>query len=278
MLAPAKINLSLHIIGQRADEYHLLDSLVVFADYGDKLTAIPNGFEIAGPFSNGLADTPDHDNLILKAAEAFGVANGTPATAIGFRLEKNLPVASGIGGGSADCAAALVMMNSWFNKPFDANQLAKIGAQLGADVPVCLRGQPSRMGGVGDDLSDVPPLPDMALLLVNPGIAVSTPKVFGALSVKDNPAMSMPNAWHDYGDFVDWLAAQRNDLQDPAIANEPAISSVLAALHEADLARMSGSGATIFGVFADLAAAEQAGRAIAQTHPDWWVQAASVRR
>lgn len=278
MLAAAKINLTLHVTGQRADGYHLLDSLVVFAEYGDRLSVIPKGFDVSGPFAAALADTKREDNLVWRAAQAFSAANGTPAAAIGFHLEKNLPVASGIGGGSADCAAALALMNGWFSKPLDAAKLMAVGLPLGADVPVCLAGRPARMQSIGDDLSALPPLPDMAAILVNPGVAVSTPAVFKALPRKDNLPMAVPMRWDSYQDFIRWLAAQRNDLQAPAIAAAPIIEQALKALDGADIARMSGSGATVFGLCASLPRAEVLAAAIAKTHPDWWVQAAPIRR
>ncbi len=282
MLAPAKINLTLHVTGQRADGYHLLDSLVVFADCGDELSLIPQGFKVDGPFGAALNDTLPENNLILRAARLFGAATGTAPKAVtgpvGFHLTKNLPVSSGIGGGSADCAAALHLLNGWFNKPFNDDDLAALGLQLGADVPVCLAGKPTHMQGVGDVLWHVPPLPDMAVVLVNPGVAVSTPAVFKALPQKDNAPMALPDGWKSYADFVGWLTQQRNDLEEPARLEAPLVADALHALKGADIARMSGSGATVFGLCETLNAAQALAAEIMKNHPDWWVKAALIRR
>lgn len=276
--APAKINLTLHVTGRRADGYHLLDSLVAFADVGDRLLAVRSGvggLTLDGPF--GAKVPLGDDNLVMKAARLVAGAQD-----VAFTLEKHLPPASGIGGGSADAAAAVrALIRLDTDDPGEVsariaalNRDAVIG--LGADLPVCLRSRPARMRGIGERLVDLP-FPESPLLLVNPGVEVPTGAVFSALATPDNPPMPerLPN-WTDVGDLARWLAGQRNDLELPARAIIPEITGVLAALRAeqgALIARMSGSGATCFALFADLAAARSAGAAISARHPDWWVAA-----
>lgn len=264
-VARAKINLCLHVTGQRTDGYHLLDSIVGFAEYGDVLTFEPAdsvSLSISGPFGAGLGGADD--NLILKAARCFGKTAGQGAA---IHLEKNLPVASGIGGGSADAAATLHGLSELWGLPLPdaAKQLT-----LGADVPVCVSGKTVRMRGIGEVIDPLPNPPDLPIVLINPGVSVATPDVFKALACKDNPAIDN----NDAADWVRWLITQRNDLQTPAIANAPEISLVLNALAEtgAVLHRMSGSGATCFGIYdSDLSATAAADKVI-ESHPDWWVQ------
>jgi 4-diphosphocytidyl-2-C-methyl-D-erythritol kinase len=270
--APAKLNLALHVTGQRPDGYHLLDSLVVFADVGDRVTVAPAEaltLAVAGPEGAGL--TAGEDNLVLRAARAFGAGRGAAIV-----LEKTLPVASGIGGGSADAAAALRALARLWGLPLP-DAVAVLA--LGADVPVCLAGRPARMGGIGEALVPVPALPEVAVLLVNPRVEVATPAVFRALARKDNPAMETPPpAFAGPGDLAAWLSRQRNDLEAPAIAVAPVIADALSAIAATGplMARMSGSGATCFGLFATLAGAGAAARRLAARHPGWWVRAAPV--
>lgn len=260
VFAPAKINLTLHVTGQRSDGYHTLDSLVVFADCGDRLrlTEAPElGLSISGPFAEGLPLGPD--NLVWRAAQLAGGR-------VHIALEKNLPPASGIGGGSSDAAATLRGMQALrpdFH-PSEAGVLA-----LGADVPACLQARPLRMLGIGHDLVDVV-WPDLAAILVNPGVSVSTPVVFDRLQSKTNPPQDAVKA----ADPIAWLALQRNDLETPARALAPEIGAVLEVLSVsgAQLARMSGSGATCFGVYSSQAEAQQAALAIQAAQPEWWVQ------
>ncbi|MBD9526051.1 4-(cytidine 5'-diphospho)-2-C-methyl-D-erythritol kinase [Paracoccus sp. PAR01] len=260
--APAKLNLTLHVTGQRADGYHLLDSLVVFLDVGDVVTLQdgPLSLSLTGPFAAGLADDPD--NLCLRAARLAGAQAA-------ITLEKNLPVASGIGGGSADAAAVLRALGCQPDRP----------EMLGADVPVCLASRPSRMQSTGEIVVPLPPLPPLHLVLVNPLKAVSTPAVFRALTNRDNPPM--PDSLPDFADaaqLTDFLRACRSDLQAPAIALMPEIADCLAALDDAgaDLSRMSGSGATCFGLFASAELARQACEQITRAHPGWWVTASGL--
>lgn len=265
--APAKLNLTLHVTGRRADGYHLLDSLVVFCEIGDVVTLAPGplGLTVTGPFAAQLATeglAAEADNLCLRAARLAG-------REVAITLEKNLPVASGIGGGSADAAAVLRALAA-----------DPAGTEvLGADVPVCMAGVPTRMRGLGEILDPLPALPALHLLLVNPGRGLSTPAVFKALERRDNPPMPEPlPSLADTPALLDFLRACRNDLQAPAIALMPDISACLAALEDAgaQLARMSGSGATCFGIFADAAGAQAAEAAIARAHPTWWVAASGL--
>jgi 4-diphosphocytidyl-2-C-methyl-D-erythritol kinase len=271
--APAKINLCLHVTGQRADGYHLLDSLVVFCGAGDRVEASLSdhlSLKLEGPFADGLP--LGEDNLVLRAARCFG----TNAT---FTLEKNLPPSSGIGGGSADAAAAIRALQQLTGTP--GPEPAEILA-LGADLPVCLASRPARMRGIGEELSPVPALPEAHLLLVNPRVEVPTPAVFRALARRDNPGLpeALPD-WPDCGALADWLAQQRNDLEAPALSVVPVIGKVLDRLRglpQVLLARMSGSGATCFALFARAEEAEAGAKTIRAAHPEWWVAPCPVLR
>lgn len=277
--APAKLNLYLHVIGRRPDGYHLLDSLVAFADCGDVVyasEALELSLTIGGPFAAGLAAEPD--NLVLRAARALAAETGVPARAR-LALEKHLPVASGIGGGSADAAATLrLLCRLWGVVPAPAT-LDRIALALGADVPVCLRCQPSRIGGVGEILDPAPALPACFVLLVNPGVAVPTAAVFRGRAPGFSASARLPEAWPDAAAMAADLAPLGNDLEAPALALCPAIGEVLAAIAthpDCLLARMSGSGATCFGLFATRAAAERAAGTTAR--PGWWVATGALRQ
>ncbi len=268
--APAKVNLFLHVTGRRADGYHLLDSLAVFGPAADRLTATTASglsLTLAGPFGESLAAEPD--NLVLRAARALAAEAGCPGGAA-LQLEKHLPIASGIGGGSADAAAALRLLNRLWGCGLDAVALARIAAPLGADIPVCVASRPARMQGIGEVISAAPELPECGLLLVNPRVPVATPAVFRARQGGFSVPATLPAAWPDARAMAADLARLSNDLEAPALSLCPVIADVLAALRAAPgclLARMSGSGATCFGLFA--APAEAA--AAAQTMPrDWW--------
>lgn len=265
--ARAKVNLCLHVTGQRGDGFHLLDSVVAFADVADILTfesAENLTLTIDGPFADGLSS--DNDNLILQAARCFA----NPAGAA-IHLQKNLPVASGIGGGSADAAAALLGLSQLWNcaLPDAATQLS-----LGADVPVCVVGETVRMQGVGEDITPITGLPALPAILINPGVAVSTPSVFKALTKKKNTQLEAGEV------SLDWLTAQRNDLQGPATSLAPMIAEVVTKLEEtgALLARMSGSGATCFGIFRTMKTAQAIAAMLSEQHPEWWVQATTLNR
>jgi 4-diphosphocytidyl-2-C-methyl-D-erythritol kinase len=281
MLARAKVNLYLHVTGRRADGYHLLDSLIVFAETGDEIALVPAddlSLTIDGPFAAGLGAGPD--NLVLRAAHALRDLAGTRAGAA-IRLTKNLPVASGIGGGSADAAATLDALCGLWNVAPGRAALLQLAAKLGADVPVCLDGVASFVGGIGEELLPARGLPPAWLLLANPGIATPTPAVFKA---RQGP-FSKPARWseppRDFADFAARLRDGRNDLTEAAISVTPAIRDVLvdlAALPGCVLARLSGSGATCFGLFADEAGARSAAAALRRARPDWWVAAAAMAR
>ncbi len=270
VFAPAKINLTLHVTGQREDGYHLLDSLVCFAHVGDRLTVSPapsNQLTVTGRYA-GAVPTGD-DNLIWKAA---GLLN----RAFDVTLEKNLPVASGIGGGSADAAAALSAMTSVMNCPMPGLEAQ---LSLGADVPVCVMGGLVRMRGIGDQLEplDTGAFP-WPMVLVNPGVPVSTPAVFRSLASKTNAPMASPFELGpspiQMDGFIDWLAQQRNDLEAPAKELVTEVGDVLDRIQAQSgclLARMSGSGATCFGIFAEDDAARSAAQALSAEQPDWWV-------
>lgn len=280
--APAKINLSLKVLGRRDDGYHLVDSLVGFADVGDWVTAAPSDrltLEIVGPQAGGLAGADPSENLALRAAAALRRLTGSEAGAA-LTLEKHLPVASGIGGGSADAAAALRAVTALWGVEPPTDALAALALELGADVPVCLAGKPARMTGIGERLDALAPLPSgppAGLALLNPGVATPTGAVFAALSGRFSAAAPAPAALGPTA--ADLAAALRplgNDLTAPAIATTPVIEEALAALNAAPAVRyaaLSGSGATCFALFDDRAAAAAAADALAAAHPGWWVAA-----
>ncbi len=272
--AHAKINLTLHVTGQRADGRHLLDSLVAFADgLHDTLCVRPGDrlrLTVDGPMADGVPGGAD--NLVLRAARLLAPDRGAS-----IRLTKRLPNRAGIGGGSADAAAALRLLSAHWGiaAPEDVSV-------LGADVPVCRSAVPQRMRGAGECLAPLPGLPETWLVLVNPGVSVPTGAVFAALEAKANPPMPVEiPGFRAVADFAEWLGGQRNDLEGPARGIAPEIADVLAALAAQDgalLARMSGSGATCFGIYAGARAAERAAERIARDHPDWWVRATALRR
>lgn len=258
--APAKVNLYLHVVGRRADGYHLLDSLAVFPGATDTVHATPAGtmtLEVNGPHGVGLE--AGAGNLVMRAALALASAAGVEAGAR-LILDKRLPVASGIGGGSADAAATLRALVRLWDVRLPSDRLRLIVQGLGADVPVCLASRPARMQGVGEILGSAPVLPACGMVLLNPGAAVSTPDVFRARQGAFSDIPVLPAAWPDVAAMAADLALLRNDLEAPAMALCPAIAPVLDWLRARPgclLARMSGSGATCFGLFAtpDAAAA-----------------------
>lgn len=281
--ALAKVNLTLHVTGQRADGYHLLDSLVVFAGIGDRLYAARAGVSsltLEGPFGAGVPS--DMGNLVLRAAAIF-----SPAQGVAFTLEKNLPPASGIGGGSADAAAAIRAILRMLTEDNDAEATEALFAtldreavlRLGADVPVCLASRPARMRGIGNDVALVA-CPEAWITLVNPRVEVPTPQVFAGLHSKDNPAMpEVLPAWRGAADLADWLHGQRNDLEAPALTIAPVIGQVLGALRAEPgvlIARMSGSGATCFALSATKAEADAVAARVQAAHPGWWVAAGKM--
>lgn len=271
--APAKINLHLHVVGRRDDGYHLLDSLVVFAAVGDWLRVAPAdalSLSVTGKFAAGLE--AEADNLVLRAARALAGEAGMMACGK-LVLEKNLPVSSGIGGGSADAAAALRLLVRFWGISVAEARLRDLARGLGADVPVCLAGQPALMSGIGDVLVPAPRLPDVGIVLINPGVAVATPAVFRSRTGAFSERARFPgDGWRDAEALAVSLCATSNDLEPPARSLAPSIGDALAALVAAPgclLARMSGSGATCFGLFPTQGAARSAAQTVIRD--GWWV-------
>ncbi len=270
LFAPAKVNLTLHVTGQRADGYHLLDSLVMFADIGDRLTLRAAGetsLEITGPMAAGVPR--GGDNLVLRAAALFD-------RPVAITLAKHLPMAAGIGGGSSDAAATALGLAELG----DSRDLPEGLTALGADIRVCLLRRAARMRGIGEEVSALPGLGPLWAVLANPGVSVATPDVFKALKNKQNAPMPrrMPENLKA-AKLIDWIASQRNDLQAPAIGLAPEIAATLdalSALPGARLARMSGSGATCFALFHSQAEAQEAAMQLAADHPGWWVAPATL--
>ncbi len=276
--ARAKVNLSLRVVGRRADGYHLLDGIVAFADVGDTLAlraAESLRLEIEGPMADAIP--AGGDNIILKAAQTLGQYLHRPPQ-VAFHLIKRLPVAGGIGGGSADAAAALHGMCRLWGVDVPLEDLSRLALSLGADVPACLVGEDRRMRGVGEILEGVPPLPAATLLLINPRIPVSTPAVFGARTGGFSPPLeAMPEGWGTVEALAECLREQGNDLTEAAISVAPVIAEVLGRLEAVPgclLARMSGSGGTCFGMFARREDAE-AGVGEMQ-RLGWWAVAAAI--
>lgn len=279
--APAKLNLYLHVTGRRADGYHLLDSLVAFSDIGDRLSIAPAdrlSLAITGPFAGDLVQEDVRTNLVWRAAEMLA-ARLERAPHVAITLEKNLPVASGIGGGSSDAATALKALAAHWQATLDEPALCALAGELGADVPVCVVARPAFFGGIGDEIVSAPRLPPAPLLLVNPGIALPTASVFRARSGAFSPPARFSEAPASVAALAALLAARRNDLSDAAIGLVPAIGTVidrLAAQPGALLARMSGSGATCFALFETNAAAEAAAVSLKIEQPRWWIAAGGL--
>ncbi|MEM1073089.1 MAG: 4-(cytidine 5'-diphospho)-2-C-methyl-D-erythritol kinase [Pseudomonadota bacterium] len=275
LCAPAKVNLALHVTGLRSDGYHLLDSLVMFSDVGDRLrieVAETASFSVTGRFSQ---DVPmSSENSILRVVELLW--KGPP---LAITLEKNLPVASGIGGGSADAAACYRALQALRGDlaPEASNieiEHAPALLHLGADMPMCVRSRTAHVSGVGEDVNERNDLPFLHVVFVNPGVAVSTPEVFGALAVKENTPMSKLQPTPTEQGFLIWLAAQRNDLEGPAKLICPSVEDALAGLQGSagcQLARMSGSGATCFGIFASRSDAQAAANDLQHRYDRWWI-------
>ena len=281
VVAPAKINLFLQVLDRRADGYHRLDSLIAFAELGDCVEVAPADdltLAVEGPFAPGLS--AGEDNLVLRAARSLSAAAGGRVPGAAIRLSKNLPVASGIGGGSSDAAATLKALVALWQLDLGSAALARLGLALGADVPVCLLGRTARVAGIGDVLSSGVSLPPFGVVLANPVVPVPTAAVFKALSGRySGEAPEMP-ATTSPRDFAIWLARCGNDLAAPAREIAPNIGDVLEALggtKDSLLARLSGSGATCFALYPDDRAAKAAAGDIKVAHPSWWVAATRFR-
>lgn len=264
--AYAKLNLALHVRARRDDGYHDIETVFAFCEDGDELSVHGQGrvsVEIVGPFAGDLP--PGDDNLVMRSARALherlGVASGAKLT-----LDKRVPVASGIGGGSADAAAALRLLNRWWRLAAPEDALLAIAGRLGADVPACLLSRPTRGEGRGDRLTrlEEPGLAGTPVLLVNPRTPLSTAAVFARWDGNGG------------GELRDWRDG-RNDLEPAAIELVPLIGAVLSAFERSDIARMSGSGATCFGLYADAAARDADAERIAARHPDWWLLRTRLR-
>jgi len=281
--APAKVNLTLRVLARRADGYHELESLVMFADCGDRLTFAPGG-ALALTLSGATAEQAggDADNLVLRAARAL--AARVPSVTLGaFHLEKNLPVAAGLGSGSSDAAAALRLIMRANGLAPNEPQLYDAARATGADVPVCLNPRPRIMRGIGEKLSEPLTLPPLPAVLVNPGVGLATKLVFAGWKAGAAAPVPLDLAaiakLESREQLLQILQAQPNDLEAPAIALRPAIADALTALHGfagCQLARMSGSGATCFGLFSSAADAEVAAKILRAKNPNWWVQACSL--
>ncbi len=279
--APAKINLTLHVTGRREDGFHLIESLVAFADIGDEITVRSHdGFDInvSGPFADLLQN--EENNIALEAAIAF--VNGFRDCLPGVHVDlvKNLPIAAGMGGGSSDAAAVIRALAYLVKINVSRTAAGQLAIGLGADVTVCLDAQASFMSGVGNIVTILPALPEIHAILVNPNIKMLTGAVFAALAVpgairRDEGGHKPEHAFSDAQDLSEFVASCRNDLEAPALRMCPEISDVRKALLAQEgclLARMTGSGATCFGLFADRTQAQRGAENISELSPDWWVK------
>lgn len=278
-LAPAKINLFLHVGAVDADGYHPLSSLVAFADVGDQVSVEPAdslSLGVTGPFGEALGATPD--NLILRALRRLGEVSGIGEPKLKVTLDKRLPIAAGLGGGSSDAGAALKLARQALSLDIDDAALEAVAGVVGADGPMCLRMRTAWAEGRGDVLTDEPRLPTLPAVLFNPGVPSPTGAVYRAYDAGPMRSADRPDSPHDWSiaAVIDWLSVQRNDLQPPALALTPAIADALAAVAataDVALTRMSGSGATVFGLYLTEAAAQAAARTLAVAHPTAWVPA-----
>lgn len=274
--APAKINLFLHVGPVQGDGYHPLASLAAFADVGDVVTvtrAEAQSLAVTGPFGEALAG--EDDNLILRGLRALGEAAGTGAPSVAVTLDKQLPVAAGLGGGSADAGAAIRLTAQLLNLELDEAALEGVAGVVGADGPMCLRARPAWATGRGDELRDEPRLPPLHAVLLNPGLPSPTGAVYRAYDDAPAGGADCPEAPADWSPaaVIDWLSRQRNDLEAPALRVTPGIGEALSAMRAAPgcrLTRMSGSGATVFGLFDDAAKAKAAADALQR--PGWWAR------
>lgn len=289
-LASAKINLALHVLGRRADGYHQIESLVVFADFADVVSAQRSEdgrmrLSVKGPLADKLANTPPNENLAIRAASELmraveGKRKGKlPPTRL--VLTKRIPVAAGLGGGSADAGATLRLLNREWRLNLGDDALARIALRLGADVPMCLASRPLIARGIGDRLTPVAGMPELPIVMVHAGAEVKTAEVFAKLSHEDrSPLPPMPAQFRSLLDVIFWLRQARNDLAEPAMmVSKSAATAAKTLMRDPDclFARMSGSGAAAFGIFAQMSAAERAAERIREAKPTWWVTAAMTR-
>jgi 4-diphosphocytidyl-2-C-methyl-D-erythritol kinase len=279
LTAPAKINLALHVTGRREDGYHLLDSLVVFARFGDRLSvtkAAVDSFTLSGPYGTGLP--VDGTNLVLRARNALRRQYGEQATPVAIHLEKHLPVASGIGGGSSDAAATLRALSSIWGINASPAELAALGLPLGADVPMCLHGEALIARGIGEEIERIAAFPRLPVVLVNNGVTVSTPLVFSALARRDNPPLPRLPLLTCVADVCAYLEQTDNHLFAATQKLAPSINDSMQALRGTNplLVRMSGSGGTCFGIYPDDERAEAAAARLRHNEPSWFVTATST--
>lgn len=281
-MAYAKVNLALHIVARLPNGYHQLDSVAAFTDIGDQLSASPIAdgvlrLSLDGAFAEGLSTT---DNLIIRAAQLLR-EHAQIELGADIRVTKQIPVGAGLGGGSADAAAALRLLNRVWNLRYSPAALAELAMGLGADVPACVFSQAARMEGVGDELTPMPYVPALPLVLVYPHSPCWTPQVYGAMAGKvfSGRLSEIPTVGAENTEWVDWLKQCRNDLEPAACELNTHIQLMLAELaaaHGCVLARMSGSGSACFGVFGSVAEAEAAASAMQNAHPEWWVRASHI--
>ena len=280
-LAPAKINLALHVTGLRPDGYHAIETLVVFADYADAVSLAPcaegrMGLTLRGPFAAALADAPPADNLAIRAAIGLAAAaGGKKQSPMRIVLNKRIPVAAGLGGGSADAAAVLRLLNREWKLNLGEDKLAAIGRRLGADVPMCMASRPLIATGIGEIIKPVDGMPAMPIVLAHPGVAVPTASVFSRVGhAERSPLPEMPKGFRSLLDVIFWLRKARNDLEEPAAAESKhagAAAKALRADPECLFARMTGSGAAAFGIFTTMDAAERAAARLREAKRGWWV-------
>jgi 4-diphosphocytidyl-2-C-methyl-D-erythritol kinase len=288
IFAPAKINLYLHVTGRLDNGYHLLDSLVAFADIGDQIEIEPAAefkFSVEGPYANAFGPkdrdhSPDSSNLVVQAVWALSrAAQKIPNVRV--KLTKNLPLASGLGGGSSDAAAVIWGLLEWWKIPRQTAYLQGLMARLGADIPACLNCSPVRVRGIGDILDPAPLMTEIPIVLVHPGKPCMTGEVFSRFSGSFKQPIPLPNDLGKADKLAAFLEQQTNDLLKPALETVPQIENILTALQGQDgalLARMSGSGATCFGLFKNDVLAMKAAQTIAKDNPDWWVKKGWLNR
>lgn len=279
-IAPAKINLALHVTGQRDDGYHMLETVVTFSDAGDVVAvdaAAEDAFSMSGRFAQGLSREAggSDGNLVLRARDALREAlieEGISAPPVAIHLEKNLPVASGIGGGSADAAATLrALLRHWHAAPA-ATTLDRLSLKLGADIPMCMVGKPLMARGVGEAITLMPGMPSFHCIIANPLQPVSTPQVFQKLTEKNNPPMGPQPVMSGLEDWLDWLGSLRNDLELPARQLQSRIAELSGLMKDtgAALVRMSGSGASCFAIYRSEADADESLARLTAARPNWF--------
>lgn len=281
--ASAKVNLALCVTGQRSDGFHLLETFVAFAEFGDEISASAsssNQLTITGRFGSMLSQESLSPNLIIKARDAlFEQANAPDLPPVHLTCEKNLPLASGLGGGSADAAATLRLLRRFWSLDISDEALSEIAETLGADVPMCVKSQPLIATGIGEKIELMQDMPSSHIVLANPLVAVSTPDVFNKLESKQNSSLKCPLAFNNTAHFEEIVCEMRNDLQAPAMLVAPQIGSCLKVLEETGpiFWRMSGSGATCFALYKSQADAHDAQETITNAHPDWFVKATLLK-